>query len=162
MRIRQVRPEFWSDETLAALPDPVRLFYIGLWGVADDAGWLEWQPRRIGALLYPYRAAHRRESDITAWAAKLVTSGRMELLDCGCAFIPTLRRHQRISGTRAVTYADRHFSKHTPLTTKQSSLSRSPVTLSNVEVSNVSAGATSSPSAEDFKEKLAAYGGKKP
>src|SRR4029077_1840142 len=76
MRIRQVRPEFWSDETMASLPDPVRLFYIGLWGIADDAGWLEWQPMRIGALLYPYRQPRHREESLRKWAVSLESAGR--------------------------------------------------------------------------------------
>ena len=128
-----MRPEFWTDETIAGLPDAARLFYIGLWGVADDAGWLEWQPRRIGALLYPYRTAHRRETDIKTWSAQLTELGRLRLLECGCGHIPTLARHQRITGRQAFTYKDRHFSKHSPLINKQSVLIDSPVTERNVE-----------------------------
>lgn len=161
MRIRQIRPEFWSDETVAALGDPIRLFYIGLWGIADDAGWLEWQPRRIGALLYPYRSIHRRESDIAAWSGTLQQAGRLVLHDCGCGHIPTLQRHQRITGRQSFPAADKHFGKHVPLTRKQSSLTDSPVTLGNVTERNVSAGATDSPDA-GFEQRMTAHGGKKP
>jgi hypothetical protein len=40
VRIRQVKPAFWADSRLAELPERTRLFYIGLWMIADDAGWL--------------------------------------------------------------------------------------------------------------------------
>src|SRR5688572_8830651 len=55
VRIRAIRPDFWQDDTLGHLSDSVRLFYVGLWCVADDAGWLEWKPAQLGAALYPYR-----------------------------------------------------------------------------------------------------------
>ena len=155
MRIRQVRPEFWTDETLAALPDAARLFYIGLWGIADDAGWFQWQPRQIGALLYPYRNVRRRGMDIATWSEQLVKDGRLRLLDCGCGHIPTLSRHQRITGKQSFTNADRHFSKHVVLTDKQSVLSGSPVTERNVKERNVGMSI-------DFDEAFAAAGGKKP
>ena len=112
MRIRQVRPEFWSDEVVAALPDGARLFYIGLWNVADDAGWLEWRPTRIGALLYPYESAKRREVNIAAWALRLTDKGRLVIHDCGCAVIPTLPKHQRVAGKQSFTVRDLHHGKH--------------------------------------------------
>jgi hypothetical protein len=148
MRIRQVRPEFWSDETLAVLPDSARLFYVGLWNIADDAGWLEWQPKRIGALLYPYRTARRREADIAIWSHKLVESGRLQLLACGCAEIPTLPRHQRVAGKQSFTARDRHFGRHSVLPVRTDS----PVELSRVE------GSRGSTATNDFKGKLAAAG----
>lgn len=152
MRIRQVRPEFWSDEIVAALPDGARLFYIGLWNVADDAGWLEWRPSRIGALLYPYESARRRESNITAWALRLTDKARLVIHECGCAVIPTLPKHQRISGTQSFTIRDLHHHKHVVAPNGYPSLSDSPVTLSNVTERN---------GMPDFKEKLQAAGFKK-
>lgn len=122
-----MRPEFWSDEIVAAMPDGARLFYIGLWNVADDAGWLEWRPSRIGALLYPYESAKRRERDIETWADHLTSRGRLVIHDCGCAVIPTLPRHQRVSGKQSFTVRDMHANKHRLLSDKQSPLSGSPV-----------------------------------
>jgi hypothetical protein len=149
LRIRQVRPEFWSDETLAVLPDGARLFYIGLWGMADDAGWMEWRPPRIGALLYPYRPSRKREADIIAWAGLLVADGRLRMHDCGCASIPTLPRHQRISGKQSFQYRDSHLSKHQSLSGKHQSLSDSPVTLGNVTERN---------GISEFEERMTALG----
>ena len=158
MRIRQIRPEFWTDETIAALPDAVRLFYIGLWGVADDAGWIEWQPHRIGALLYPYRTIHRRETEIKKWAEMLVDCGRLRLLDCGCGHIATLPRHQRIGGNKTMLNADRHFSKHQSIAVRTSPDKSG----SNVTLGNVTVGTRASLDDIGFDAKLRAAGGKKP
>ena len=135
MRIRQVRPEFWTDETMAALPAPVRLFYIGLWNIADDAGWIEWRPSRIGAVLFPYETPRRRERDIDTWSARLVEAGRLRLYPCGCGDIPTLSKHQRVTGKQSFVTFDVHKT-HRVLSGKQSPLSDSPVTLGNVTERN--------------------------
>jgi len=161
VRIRQVRPEFWTDETIAALPDAARLFYIGLWNVADDAGWLEWQPHRIGALLYPYRQIRKRERDIVAWGTLLADDGRLRVYECGCAEIPTLPRHQRITGKQTFTVRDRHYGKHSVATGASQVLTVSPVTERNVTVGNVTRAKANGENG-GFKERLAAAGGKKP
>lgn len=127
MRIRQVRPEFWTDETMAALAPAVRLFYIGLWNVADDAGWMEWRPSRIGAVLFPYEHPKKRERDIGVWSASLSLVGRLVLHDCGCGHIPTLSKHQRVTGKQSFQAFDVH-KPHMVLSGKRSLLSDSPVT----------------------------------
>lgn len=136
MRIRQVRPEFWTDEVMAALAPAVRLFYIGLWNIADDAGWMEWRVSRIGAVLFPYESSKRRERDIEAWSTRLVEAGRLVIHPCGCGEVPTLAKHQRVTGKQSFTALDAH-SKHKSLTGKQSSLSDSPVTERNGRERNV-------------------------
>lgn len=108
MRIRAVRPDFWQDDTIGHLSDSVRLFYIGLWCVADDAGWLEWKPAQLGAALYPYRTAHRRERDIEAWGDQLIQAGRIVRHPCACARIPTLTKHQRAGGNPSYQFRDKH------------------------------------------------------
>jgi hypothetical protein len=108
MRIRAVRPDFWQDDTIGHLPDAVRLLYIGLWCVADDAGWLEWRVAQLGATLYPYRPASNRERNIRLWGAQLAAADRIVLHPCGCAFIPTLSRHQRLGGQPTYQYRDKH------------------------------------------------------
>jgi hypothetical protein len=131
MRIRQVRPEFWSDETMAALSPAIRLFYIGLWNIADDAGWIEWRVPRIGAVLFPYEPVRRRSRDIEAWSEALSEAGRLVIWPCGCAQVPTLSKHQRVTGKQSFTVMDVH-KQHQVLTAKQSVLTDSPVTLGNV------------------------------
>lgn len=108
MRTRVIRPDFWQDDTLGHLPDPVRLFYIGLWGVADDAGWLEWRPAQIGAVLYPYKPSGKRQREVTQWGGVLATAGRLVLHECGCGFIPTFAKHQRAGGNPSYQYREKH------------------------------------------------------
>jgi hypothetical protein len=130
---------------MAALSPAVRLFYIGLWNIADDAGWIEWRVPRIGAVLFPYESVKRRSRDIEAWSLALVESGRLVIWPCGCAQVPTLSRHQRVTGKQSYTVMDSH-KKHQALMAKQSSLTDSPVTLGNGTERNVMT-----------REELAAY-----
>lgn len=53
-RIRTVKPEFFLDEDLAELPYVVRLFYVGLWCLADREGRMEDRPRFIKTQIFPY------------------------------------------------------------------------------------------------------------
>lgn len=97
MRIRQVKPSFWADAKLAALSERARLFYIGLWMLADDAGWLRWDPAEAARDLYGYESRKHREQRVVAMFGEIMGAGRVELHDCGHAFIPTLRDHQRFA-----------------------------------------------------------------
>lgn len=108
MRIRVIRPDYWSDDTLGHLSDQVRLFYIGLWCVADDAGWLEWRPAQLGATLYPYKRVAERERSIVGFGLALVAAGRLVIHPCGCGFIPTFAKHQRLGGNPSFQYRDKH------------------------------------------------------
>ena len=98
MRIRQVKPEFFKDARLAALSPAVRLFYIGLWMVADDAGWFRADVPELGIEMFGYEARKRREKTVTADLAVLEEAGRIALYPCGHGVIPTLTTHQRLAG----------------------------------------------------------------
>lgn len=109
MRIRQVRPEFFSDALVSRLPVDVRLTYIGLWCVADDAGWLQWSVADLGAQLYPYESGRVRERRLERAGELLVGSKRLVMYPtCGCARIPTLSANQKIGGNRSYTQRDKH------------------------------------------------------
>jgi hypothetical protein len=109
MRIRQVKPSFFTDGTMAGVSYAARLFYIGLWCVADDAGWLRWDPMEIGALLYPYDPPRRRLAHIQTWITELVDTERVVLLDCGCAHVRHLEKHQKhAGGNRSYTAREAH------------------------------------------------------
>ena len=108
MRIRQVRPEFFTDPVTAHLSPSVQVTYIGLWCVCDDAGWLDWDVPQIGAVLYPYKSVRAREALILRAAAELTAAGRLSVLECGCARIPTLMAHQKIGGTKSYTAREKH------------------------------------------------------
>jgi hypothetical protein len=129
MRIRQVKPAFFKDARIAELAPSVRLFYIGLWMLADDAGWLAWDVAEVGNELYGYQPRKRRERDAAAYLDALVAAERVVRYDCGHLSIPTMTDHQRLSGmtkqvrttlkeheTRCVphTPADARDSPHVP------------------------------------------------
>jgi len=99
MRIRQVKPSFFGDKAMGKLDDSTKLFYIGLWLQADDAGWLEWNEERFAAELYPYLfPTSRRETKITKAAMNLASMLRVIRFSCGHALIPSLTKHQRFGG----------------------------------------------------------------
>lgn len=103
MRIRQVKPEFWSDPDMAELSPAVRLTYIGLWNIADDSGWFVADATYIGHELYGYDARSEREAAVADHLYELQAADRVHVLLCGHAVIPTLSEHQRQSAaTRRV------------------------------------------------------------
>lgn len=53
MRIRTIKPEFWSSLTVSELPVAARLTFIGLWNYADDEGRGVFDPRLIRAAIWP-------------------------------------------------------------------------------------------------------------
>lgn len=115
MRIRQIKAEFWRDELLASLPDAVRLFYIGMWQEADDAGWLRWNVSEVALDLYGYEARSRRERWVVERGEALVNVGRLVIHDCGHAFVPKLTKHQKTGGRPVYTVKDAHARDCAPL-----------------------------------------------
>ena len=109
MRIRQIKPTFWQDAVIDALPDSVKLFYIGTWQLADDGGTFEWNVPEIGHALYGYHPRARRERWVIERAASLVNVGRLVLHECGHATVPKLLKHQRLGGTKALGISSAHL-----------------------------------------------------
>src|SRR3990167_5138394 len=109
MRVRVVRPEFWSDSKMAALPIPVRMTYIGLWQIADDAGYLEWDAKAIAADLYRYEPPRRRETMGVYNRDRLLEASRIRLLPCRRhAVIPSLPQHRIKGGVLLFTVQKKH------------------------------------------------------
>lgn len=98
MRIRTIKPAFWHDSRLARLPEATRLFYVGLWMVADDAGWFRWDPAEVANDLYGYDRRDRREAKVETMMAGLIECGRVSLAPCGHGYIPKLVEHQHLAG----------------------------------------------------------------
>jgi hypothetical protein len=96
MRVRLIRPSYWTDADLhARLSADVREFYIGLWMTADDAGFVAWDVDRLGAELYPYRTAAWRRAKLPAWLVAL-GDHHARLLPCGRhVVIPNLPKYQQ-------------------------------------------------------------------
>ena len=103
MRIRQIKPSFWVDKTMAGLPFRTRLIYVGLWQMADDAGWISWDVAQAGAELLPFETARVRERWLAEDLERLVAAGRVVCHECGHLEIPTLPDHQRFGGRPVFT-----------------------------------------------------------
>jgi hypothetical protein len=113
LRIRQIKPAYWLDKDLRrGLNADQREFYIGLWMLADDAGWLDWDCETVAAELYPYTSVRKREVNVVAWAERLETlvpaSPHLIRYGCGHARIPKLPDHQRFGGRPVFTCRDAH------------------------------------------------------
>lgn len=110
LRIRQIKPAFWADAKLVRVPLDVRCFYIGLWQLADDDGWFEWEPEQIAVEL------HLRESFVRRATAVLASSERVIVHDCGHGVVPHLTEHQRLAveARRVKTTHRQHLSGECP------------------------------------------------
>ena len=130
MRIRQVKPAFWSDARLSELPETTRLFYIGLWMIADDAGWLRWEPTEVGRDLYGYDDRKKRERRVSQMFAELVAAGRVLEHPCGHAEIPKMMDHQHLAG--ATKQVRTSFNEHLRKCVESTGKSESPPSPANV------------------------------
>jgi hypothetical protein len=94
MRVRMIRPAYWTDADLhTRLTADVREFYIGLWMLADDAGYVSFDVTRIGAELFPFRSNAWRSKRIPEWIQ--VLSPHVQLLECGIHLVvPSLPKYQ--------------------------------------------------------------------
>lgn len=91
-RIRTIKPKFFKNEDLAALPYQCRLLFIGLWTEADKEGRLEDRPKRLKAELFPYD-----DLDINEELGRLAHAGfltRYESNGIRYIAIPTWEKHQ--------------------------------------------------------------------
>ncbi len=55
MRIRSIKPEFWSHEKMSAVPADAALLAIGLLNYCDDEGFFNAHPKLVQAALFPLR-----------------------------------------------------------------------------------------------------------
>ena len=53
-RIRQVRPDFFKNETIADLSMTARIGFIGIWILCDKHGRFEWKPRTLKSDIFPH------------------------------------------------------------------------------------------------------------
>jgi hypothetical protein len=63
MRIRQIKPGYWKNVGLGEVSRDARLLFIGLWSIADCAGRMPDQPKRIKAEIFPYDDLSTEEVD---------------------------------------------------------------------------------------------------
>jgi hypothetical protein len=96
MRGRYLLREFWSDvELQTALDAEERWFLVGLWMLADDGGWLEWNPVYIGQQLYQYEDRAKREQDAAEHLETILALGKAKRYSCGHVFLPAAAVYKR-------------------------------------------------------------------
>jgi hypothetical protein len=105
-RIRSVKPEFWTDETLASeVSRDGRLLYIGLWNLADEHGRLRGSARYVKGQLFPY------DDDVTVSMVEVLL-GQLESARKALRytvdgdaylFLPNLARHQRLEAGKVAS-----------------------------------------------------------
>jgi hypothetical protein len=97
-RIRTIKPEFCTSRDTGALSRDARLFFLQLLTEADDAGRMQWIPRRLCGVLYPH------DEDVTsamliAWAQECAARGMLQLYSVEgsdyCA-ITNWHKHQKV------------------------------------------------------------------
>lgn len=104
MRIRTIKPTFWTNDELAELHPLTRLLFIGLWCLADVRGRLEDRPKRIKAAVLPYD-----DHDVDAALDELTQAGfviRYTVGDLAVIQVTNFEKHQRITGKEAETESD--------------------------------------------------------
>ena len=104
MRIRTIKPTFWTNDELAELHPLTRLLFIGLWCLADVRGRLEDRPKRIKAAVIPYD-----DHDVDEALEQLAKAGfliRYSVGNLGVIQVTNFEKHQRITGKEAETESD--------------------------------------------------------
>jgi len=99
MRIRTIKPGFFTHEEIAELSPLARLLFIGLWCMADVAGRLEDRPKRIKIEILPYDKA-----DADALLNEIQARGfieRYQVEGVRIIQVSNFEKHQRINGKEA-------------------------------------------------------------
>jgi len=78
MRIRTIKPEFWSNEDLGLLDDFTQLLALGLLNYADDEGYFNANPKLIASAIFPLRDV---SGIIPVAVTKLSNLGYLRLFD---------------------------------------------------------------------------------
>lgn len=110
MRIRNIRPGFWTNEDLADCTDRQNLLFIGLWMLADKNGCVEYRPRRIKAQLFGIRDYTAKElqkdcgrlSEVLLIHFYRASEGETPTEECNeetadFIYIPNFVKHQRLT-----------------------------------------------------------------
>lgn len=99
MRIRTIKPEFFTHEELSDLEIssklPIRLSFIGLWCAADREGRFKWKPRSLGIQILPYD-----DVDFSTILDALADRGFVQKYEVDgneYGFIPSFPKHQVIN-----------------------------------------------------------------
>lgn len=91
-RARNIKPGFFQNEELAEIPFEGRLLFIGLWTLCDAHGKMEWRPKKVKALLFPYDNVNVLVLAQELHRAGLVTLYTVDNIDY--LKVVTFRKHQ--------------------------------------------------------------------
>lgn len=97
-RIRTIKPEFNTSESVARLSRDSQLFFVKLLVECDDYGRIRWLPKKIAGDLYPL-AEDVGAAQIEAWAAELEREDIFALYEVdGSTYgrFKNWERHQRV------------------------------------------------------------------
>jgi uncharacterized phage protein (TIGR02220 family) len=98
MRIRSIKPEFWTSESVGRLSRDARLLFIGLWSFADDSGRGRGAFPAISGTLFPYDSDASKS--LPRWFAELEAEGmvrRYKATDGNTYYdLPNWLKHQKI------------------------------------------------------------------
>lgn len=109
-RIRSIKPEFWTDETVVELDYADRLFFIGLWNFADDHGYIDYRPKRIKMQVFP-----GDDYDVVAGLERLHKVLLISLYGSETGLIVYINgwdKHQRVSNPTKEKYVRSDLVKH--------------------------------------------------
>lgn len=97
-RIRTIKPEFNTSESVARLSRDSQLFFLKLLTECDDYGRIRWLPKKIAGDLYPM-AQDVGAEQVEAWAAELEAEDIFSLYEAGGSTYGRFKnweRHQRV------------------------------------------------------------------
>src|SRR5581483_1754658 len=127
MRIRTVKPEFWSHEAMSTLPAETALLALALLTYSDDEGFFNANPRLIQAALFPLRELSRT---ITVMVQELSSIGYVEVRNLSdgrqigrvCNFdkhqsVPKAQRSKLKDAFNGVSNDSKNGSEHSSKTT---------------------------------------------
>lgn len=96
-RIRTIKPEFWTSESLAPLSRDARLLLVGLVSQADDEGRFRAHPRLLAGSVLPFDV--EAPTLIPGWLAEIEATGTIALYEAGggsYGHLPRWSDHQKI------------------------------------------------------------------
>ncbi len=102
MRIRTVKPEFWSHPILSGEPDEVRLAALGLLNIADDEGYFLAKSALIRSALWPL---DEDSTKARRTIARLIEIGYIQVREHethgSIGFVENFTKHQRVDRPNA-------------------------------------------------------------
>jgi hypothetical protein len=95
MRIRTIKPDFWTDEKIGELSFATRLFFIALWNIADDSGNFANKPKQLKIQCLPYDTVDIAELLEELECMQLITKYSVNKLEY--YHINNFLKHQKIN-----------------------------------------------------------------